>query len=576
MRQSFIVLSIFCIFLYVIRFLPVDFNAHTPPESLIPSDVLFIAKQYELEKKVNAFGNSRLGSILREIDYSHIARKLGFSDEEISSLDSVIENVGTFFSHPLIQELLGKEYTFALFQAEDPFLHGSLEAYLKNNSMIIARPKHHAKILELLSQIAASKASITESRYGGFTIKRMPVNAAESIAAVRIEDMLLLSFSERIIRRSINVFDGTTPRISDMDTYKEAGKHYLNSSFFSYLNVDRLLEYAANAAEVDTDSPVDSSLYFDKTALAGYKSVFHGTWPDKKSINLKTTIFFDPTRISEHQIDLLKIAAGKTDTYKRISSDVIWYYWTNVLRPEIVYTLILQRENNASQESDTFLGSDIEAITGFTPENLLSIIENDLLISIQSIPSQQFVPIPRFLAGIRLNNSDSGNQLIQNLIDYYDIPVISNKIAGVNVISWGGGLAVGDLQPSTAIVDGYLLFSSNRKQIKDFITLSDGKNTLADSTLFKKVDTGFNLDNNSLNFIHFAQLTNLTKEVINWAGTMIAIQDRETAQKSKVLLDLFCNPVLDGLSMYQAIGMRSYLNKNSILIESRISLENGK
>jgi hypothetical protein len=68
----------------------------------------------------------------------------------------------------------------------------------------------------------------------------------------------------------------------------------------------------------------------------------------------------------------------------------------------------------------------------------------------------------------------------------------------------------------------------------------------------------------------------LVKEVFSWIGTMIAIQDREAAQRSKILIDKLINPLLDGLAMYSTIGMRSYTEQDSIIIESKVLKNYGK
>lgn len=60
----------------------------------------------------------------------------------------------------------------------------------------------------------------------------------------------------------------------------------------------------------------------------------------------------------------------------------------------------------------------------------------------------------------------------------------------------------------------------------------------------------------------------MLKELINWGGTIIGIEDRKAARKSKVVINQLINPLLDGLAMYSQIGTRRYTENNIIYIES--------
>ena len=150
------------------------------------------------------------------------------------------------------------------------------------------------------------------------------------------------------------------------------------------------------------------------------------------------------------------------------------------------------------------------------------------------------------------------------------IPLTKKSIDGITHYLWGGVIPAGDLQPGFSITTDYLVLSSNRQQIKEFIRKGQDIQTLNLKAAFKAVDIGLTEQNNSINFIDFSQLTSLFKEIISWVGTMIAIQDRETAKRSKLLIDEVINPLLDGMAMYSTIGMRSYIETDRLIIESKI------
>ncbi len=125
-------------------------------------------------------------------------------------------------------------------------------------------------------------------------------------------------------------------------------------------------------------------------------------------------------------------------------------------------------------------------------------------------------------------------------------------------------------------VGDYLLLSSNQEQIKEFITLPEGKISLDQGSHFKSVENTLSGKNHSVLFLNFAEITSLCKELVSWGGTMIAIKDREVARKSKLLIDRLINPLLDGLAMYSVIGMRKYVEEDNIIFESTTVVEYGQ
>jgi hypothetical protein len=79
----------------------------------------------------------------------------------------------------------------------------------------------------------------------------------------------------------------------------------------------------------------------------------------------------------------------------------------------------------------------------------------------------------------------------------------------------------------------------------------------------------------AITFLDVGQATDMVKEMISWGGTMLAIQDRELARKSKVLIDELINPMLDGLAMYSLVGSRKVIDGSDIVYESRTIIEDG-
>ena len=115
MRQSFIVIVIFCIFLFVIGYFPVDFSNKLQPELFIDSEALVVNKNYNFLKRVKNFQETPLADTLLNIDYSLISTVLTIPDVDPVVIKKWKEEFESLIEHPLMAEIFGSEFTVALF-----------------------------------------------------------------------------------------------------------------------------------------------------------------------------------------------------------------------------------------------------------------------------------------------------------------------------------------------------------------------------------------------------------------------------------------------------------------------------
>jgi len=569
MRQSFIVIVIFCIFLFVIGYFPVDFSNKLQPELFIDSEALVVNKNYNFLKRVKNFQETPLADTLLNIDYSLISKALTIPDIDPVVIKKWKEEFESLIEHPLMAEIFGSEFTVALFP-DGKVLHSGGQNNFKDNLLVIARPRHHARIIELFSDLINPADSVTEARYGGYIIKRIPVENDQTVAVSRVKDLLLFSFDERIIRKSLDVYDRKISLISEVQDYSKTTNTFKNCSSMTYVNVRSGIDMLTETIENSDSGRIPPGLPQRLNKFNGYKHLIWGTWDNKDFLSHKAIISFDSDEILPEYRELFKIVPSKSEAYKRINSDTIWYYWTNILRPKALLALYNQGLLETEESGNLPFVQEISETTGLSTEELFSLVENDFLIAVNSSPEDQFIPIPHMLFALKTGSPEKLLTTVEKITDYYNIPLTRQTVNGVDLYLWGGVIPTGDLQPTFCITDDYLVLSSNRQQIKEFILAGKGYPSLDSSPGFKKVNNGLTDKNNSINYIDSKNLSVMIKEVFSWIGTMIAIQDREAAQRSKILIDQLINPLLDGLAMYSTIGMRSYTEKDRIIIESKV------
>jgi hypothetical protein len=122
------------------------------------------------------------------------------------------------------------------------------------------------------------------------------------------------------------------------------------------------------------------------------------------------------------------------------------------------------------------------------------------------------------------------------------------------------------MQPSYALLDRFLVMADSRKQIEDILKVSSKR--LVNDELFQAVDMGMLQPSNLVVFTRTAEIIDGLKEFASWAGTMIAIRDEVAGSKRKILIDQVILPLLDGLKMFRAKGVRSYTAAGELVLDS--------
>ncbi|MBT8361019.1 MAG: DUF3352 domain-containing protein, partial [Deltaproteobacteria bacterium] len=343
---------------------------------------------------------------------------------------------------------------------------------------------------------------------------------------------------------------------------------FKQASLSGYINLQKLTENTIDLI-TQTNHALKDLLVTELIRLQGFETIFFGVWQQNDHIFDKTLITFDREKIREEFKELVDIKPTIADSYHYLSADTIWYYWTNGIQLDSMYKHFKQ-ERDSSEYS---LFGELTEVIALDLEDFLSLIDNDFTLAVKNIPEYQFVPAPRLMFAVKLHNVAATKAAIDKLLNHYDVPVRTQTVKNVELTSLGGIISTGEILPSFALFKDYLIISSNIEQIKEFIAGSETIPSLRSSKYFNDINTGLIKKNNSIGYLHFAEVTYMLKELINWGGTIIGIQDREAARKSKIVIDQLINPLLDGLAMYSQIGTRRYIQNNKIYIESTTIIE---
>lgn len=572
MKQAIVVVPLFLLLLTILYlFIPVS-PEKISHESLISPDAQIVLTQYDLKDRVAEFSASSLGLAIADLRYDIVGKELGMTDEEIDRFQQLREEIKNTYQNPLVQMLIGREISVALF----PFVQeesGEFVRQLSDHLLLVSRPRQNTRMMDVAAWAISSDERITTVHYGVHAITRFELEDNRRLSVARVKDLIVMSLNERILRNSLDLYDGDQQGLRGNEEYRSKIDQFEGASFIGYVNFAGLPDLI-NSAILRTASADAQVRLLDNDQMEAYSSAIFGAWRAEDTIMDKAVISIKPELLDDHSRSVFSTQGALPQSHTRIAPDSIVYHWSNQFNPATLMTMIGVDSSGSGTSSELPLLGDLEQITGLTPPQLFNLFDNELTIAVRGINENQLVPLPRFLLSVKSGEMETLKEAVNKLIDHYSIPVRRKTIEKAEIISWGGIIGISSVLPTLSFTDESVIISSSREQIRKYIDPQRGQ-SLVDNPSFNKMSTTLLKPSNSITFFDFARTAEMLQEMVSWGGTMLALKDRELARKSKVLIDDLVNPLLEGLAMYSIIGSRKYHDGNTIVFESFTRLDNG-
>lgn len=220
------------VYLLVYRFDP---DHEENMAKFIPDNALIYFEQRDAKSAVRGFRNNQLGKNFDSINFKSTGKKIGLSEKIIDTVEIIQKNYPDAFENNIINELLGERFAVALFLPKNDLSDLSLESYLKENSIVVAEPKHNASILKNTAEHFGKQfreLSFQTIQYGNHQISR--VTTPEGLVSFSaIEGLFIASFNEKQLKLSIDAYDGEIKSLFNSKHFEKAQKNLLNPNVFS-------------------------------------------------------------------------------------------------------------------------------------------------------------------------------------------------------------------------------------------------------------------------------------------------------------------------------------------------------
>jgi hypothetical protein len=287
-------------------------------------------------------------------------------------------------------------------------------------------------------------------------------------------------------------------------------------------------------------------------------------------VRLKMVVGLDKERMAPPVAKAAGTAPIPNPTLASIPSNALIYSWQNNFDAKY-YWQQLQQHPAMTPETVAQIKQSFAEKTGMELDRLLEAFGAQAGLLVNDLNMGGMFPIPELALFVQAEHPDVINQFIRQQAGQFNMPVLQESYKGIDLQYVTLPLG-GDLSPAYTFSKGFCTLAINRTLLKSMLDES-GTNRLSSNPSFKAVNQGLTDKNNQVFYMRTEGLVAKTRDIINWAVTWMAMTKPNEADQVRQIMDLGVQPVLDGLTIFKAVGGRTYIDGNQINSDIQVLLD---
>lgn len=538
------------------------------PAAFVPQNALVFVEQKNIGGLIDGFRSSRLGKTLASFDVERLAGDIGLAADKAAELAQSVKVIEDLSSSSLFREFCGKSLALAVLPLDPPSSPGvsGEKTDLPFRMLVIAKPQHKAEFLELISSVYSGKVRQSESKYGKSTIRKMATDDV-TFFVTTVDGFFLFSLEEKTLHDAIDVSSQSEKSLAKMQAFDKLKKQFASPDFFVFTSFEELRRDLSMTTAAE--SPV-RKIAEQFAATNGLQHSVYGMWRENGQLKDKSVTLIDRKNLDPLVKQMLSVAPERNDTLRLVPEDILTYYWSNTFAPGLMWEMYKEK-NKADVETLTGIAQQFKTVTGSDVEKVLALIDGGVSLFMKKGDENAFIPLPHFAVLLKLKDRKQMEEVVRRSVAHLSIPLQENTYKKVTYSSYGLTLS-GGLQALYGFHENFLFFANSQKVLEDIVDTMESGKGFQKGEVYPRLGMDLENGNNSVCFIRMLGLVEGLKELVGWGGTMLAIQNREAAEKSKRLIDEVIAPLLDGMTMFSSIGTSSRLTEDRIVVESTIEL----
>lgn len=564
---TFNALLLVVVYLLVYRFDP---DHEENMAKFIPDNALVYFEQREARTAVKAFRNTQLGKNFDSINFKTTGEKIGISQKIIDTIELVQKHYSDVFENNIINELLGERFAFAVFSPSDDLSDLSLEGYLKENTIVVAEPKHNASILKNTTEHFGKQfkeLSVQTIQYGNHQISR--VTTSKGLVSISvIEGLFIASFNEKQLKLSIDAYDGEIMSLFDSDHFEKAQSEFAKPQRFFYLPTEGMKKIVS---KVNSFLSPEIKDIVEKQMIntEGFLGISYGAWPTETIVQDKIIFSYDGDLTNQIVRQHMTTAPSKNSMLDMTIDDPLAYYWSNTIDLKHFLTY-LPTETNDNNRVRNYI-KKLESVSSYSIEKILATLGEEISLVVEKSGDDNFFPIPLGAAFFRVDPNVDISELVNYIVDSFEVPVIEQVYNSVTYLYWVASPQDG-LQPLCGFWSNLFFIGNSAQLIERVIDGYNENKSLLTNQKIRDIDPGIIEENNSVTYFNNVELLELTQRVLSALATMATLEDRSKAEKARLVISEVLNPFLEGLKEFERSCTRSYFAPGMVVIDSRTSI----
>lgn len=571
MKKTFFVLLLLFLVASCLFFILREEEVGVDPSHFLPATTSIYLENRDLEDSIDFFRQSKLGKTIESINYELLFREFDIYESHYPTFVDFRNEVNEFLDSQLFKQLLSKKVVVSLIPYSDKAI-GLPLLEIKKRLLFILEPKLSSSIIDLISGLNLEGTEQTSTKYGARTIKIHHLEDGEKLATTKVDELILVSFNEALIRKSLDQYESNNKlSLYDNQEFMEHRRLHNDVQMFFYSSVQSIRKQIPIVID-KLDSTKKQLITKQLKSWEGWKTASFGIRHDAEQVYDKAVVFFDAQKLDKPTRKLLLIPPQNNDTLEIIPSNVVSYFWTNTLDLKTIWQTVLAEGDIGPKERKEMI-DDFKKGVGIGPEKLFDMTGNQFGFTIMEGTGISFIPLPELAVFFEIKKPKAIHSIIQKRLKELNIPLQTLNYKKKTLIYWSNAIQ-NSLQPVYCICGNYLFIASTVELLKKIIDTEESGAGLLNDPEFLSISNGqLNGKSNSVSFVRFSSFIQLAKELVNWGGIVLGLQDRRVAHRSKLLIDHLINPLLDGMKMFSTVHARSYSTNDSIIFENTAHIQ---
>jgi hypothetical protein len=538
----------------------------------IPYQALVYFEQHHGSLALKEFTRSPLGKKIATIDFLKSGTKISVPDSILLPIKEGLSVFAAIKDNKFLHEILGNKLAIAILPPFDSQQHTDIadvkdiKGYLKENTLIVASPRHSAEGLAFFAEKYSNyvdKYSVSSAQYGNHHIKRIRLQD-QTFSLVTIEGIFIVSLSEKQLRHCIDIYDAKLPSLAINKDFLAMKKNFKAPDRFFYLSVDNARKFIT---EKVNDLAFTGKVLFLKelATTVGFTHFGYGSWNKRKRVIDKVLVRYKSDAINNVVKNHIDVEPIHCSMLSLTTENPMAFYWSNTLKLKDL-TEYFEKNKELSPLIEK-LWSTVARITGKNVEEIFSFLGKEFSIVLEPGAQDEFFAIPLGMVFLRINNVPGFEAVLQEIISEYKFPITVKSHGQVRYSYWTDSPQDG-LQPLYGFWEDLFFFGNSSKLLAMIVDKKNADFSLLDNAAIKMLDPGFAEKNNSITYLNNVALLKVLQRWLDLLGMTLAIEDREKAYRVHTVLNEIINPLLDGVSMYEKSSTRSFFTSEMVVIDS--------